>query len=268
MPYDALNIGNHELYKSETIQALSNEMIPHWNGSYLTTNVMVAASGKPLGHRMVELKGEFGSKVLVFGFMYNQPDASDAVAIQDPGEVVQQQWFIQAINATDADLLVVLAHMDLKDPLVSVILKGIRAIRPHLPVQFLTGHSHTRGAELLDSRAFNLEAGCYADTVGLVSINLPAGTTQPAGFQHHFIDMNKAELMKTTNTSSTTFPTTAGRIVSSSIACAREALGLSQVLGVVPRNYSGQAGACLRAAVLCDFVTTSVSDQPMYCRFG
>jgi 2',3'-cyclic-nucleotide 2'-phosphodiesterase (5'-nucleotidase family) len=243
MPYDALNIGNHELYKSETIEALKTDMIPHWNGSYLTSNVMDASSGDPLGHQMVELRGKFGSKVLVFGFMYNMEDHTDVVTIQDAHTVVKQQWFVNAVNSTDADALVVLAHMDLKDPLVRVILNGIRFIKPHIPVQFLTGHSHTRGSELIDSYTFNLEAGCYADTAGMITIDIdPHSASKKPTFGHYFIDMNIAELIEVTNTSSASFETNAGKSVSASIGAAREALGLSEVLGLVPRNYSGHAG--------------------------
>jgi 2',3'-cyclic-nucleotide 2'-phosphodiesterase (5'-nucleotidase family) len=208
---------------------------------------------------MVELKGEFGRKILAFGFLYNMDDHTDIVAVEDAHLVVKQQWFVDAVNTTDADALVVLAHMDLKHPLVRVILAGIRAIKPSIPVQFLTGHSHTRGTEQLDSMAFNMEAGCYADTAGLVALTLPSDHLP--SFDHRFIDMHLDELVALTNISSASaFVTAAGKSVSASILSAREALGLNRVLGVVPRNYSGHAGlddaSSLWALYLSDVLPT------------
>jgi hypothetical protein len=93
----------------------------------------------------------------------------------------------------------------------------------------------------------------YGDTVGLVTISLggkaTAGDSGGGGggsapiFGHAFIDMNLAELVQATHSSSVAaFETPAGDAVSASILTARSALGLTEVLGAVPRNYSGHAG--------------------------
>lgn len=48
-----------------------------------------------------------------------------------------------------AQAAVVLAHMDLTDPLVFVILSEIRSIKGNaFPVIFITGHTHTRGMNI------------------------------------------------------------------------------------------------------------------------
>jgi hypothetical protein len=64
--------------------------------------------------------------------------------------------------------------MDLTDPVVQVILNGIRSkavdIDPRLatiPIQFLTGHTHYRGWNKVDEHSSSFEAGHYLDTLGL-----------------------------------------------------------------------------------------------------
>jgi hypothetical protein len=58
---------------------------------------------------------------------------------------VAEPWFAEAMSAAaDVGAVVVLAHMDIKDPLKDVILAAIRGAMPHKPVQFLSGHSHYR----------------------------------------------------------------------------------------------------------------------------
>jgi 2',3'-cyclic-nucleotide 2'-phosphodiesterase (5'-nucleotidase family) len=46
VPYDAITIGNHELYHSETVRALRDSgFIAGWHGRYLTANVLDASTG-------------------------------------------------------------------------------------------------------------------------------------------------------------------------------------------------------------------------------
>ncbi len=49
MPYDAITIGNHELYHSETVLALRDSgFVAAWRGRYLTGNVLDASTGSVL----------------------------------------------------------------------------------------------------------------------------------------------------------------------------------------------------------------------------
>ena len=119
-----------------------------------------------------------------------------------------------ACCAACAQAAVVLAHMDLTDPLVFVILSEIRSIKGNaFPVIFITGHTHTRGMNIhkvscicrdstvshiltmqythswthmhtgyiqLDAHAVSLEGGHYLDTIGFVSL------TNGSVFQHRY----------------------------------------------------------------------------------
>ena len=52
MPFDAINVGNHELYHNETIYLMQRSgFIEHWNGNYLSSNTLDATTGEPLGNR-------------------------------------------------------------------------------------------------------------------------------------------------------------------------------------------------------------------------
>ena len=115
------------------------------------------------------------------GWLYNMPDHCVAVKVTPVADALQQPWFAEAMrHAARVDALVVLAHMDLADPLVSVLLKAIRReVGPDVPVQFLTGHSHISAWNRLDARASSFEAGHYGDTVGFAAFRGVLDTVTP-----------------------------------------------------------------------------------------
>ncbi len=46
MPYDAITIGNHELYHNETVGTMRDSgFVESWQGRYLTANVLDASTG-------------------------------------------------------------------------------------------------------------------------------------------------------------------------------------------------------------------------------
>lgn len=172
MPWDALNVGNHELYRSDVIHEFMRPggFVESWGDRYISSNVLYTQRQSPLGVRFKYLKGE-NSTLLTFGFLYNMLDASPAVTVETIESVVEEQWFIEAVGASNLyDAILVMAHMDVKDALVSVVLDKIRSIVGSLiPVQFLTGHTHYRGINTLDEASESFEAGRFLDTIGFVS---------------------------------------------------------------------------------------------------
>lgn len=172
--------------KKETIQyLLDSGFIDHWNGTYLTSNTILSQTHQPLGDRYTYLHGTYtNTTVLTFGFLYNFVGNCPLTIVEHVQDVVQQDWFQQVLlggrttlqkNDTNItyekyDAIMVLAHMDCSDPLVSVIHDAIRAVvGPAMPVQFITGHSHRRKYSILDDYATSFEAGRYLDTIGFVS---------------------------------------------------------------------------------------------------
>ena len=95
-----------------------------WRGRYLTSNIVDAKTGLPVGSRYANLTGDFGTKLLVFGFLYDMPDHCPAVQVQKVETVVASRWFRAALAGPGAvaDAVVVLAHMDADDPVSPPIL--------------------------------------------------------------------------------------------------------------------------------------------------
>ena len=249
VPYDALNCGNHELYQRGNgknndcpISGLQlNGFIDHWDGRYLTSNIVSPDSLLPVGSRYARLTGHFGTELLVFGFFYNMEDHCPAVAVQKVETTVQAPWFVEALKQASAvDAVVVLAHMDADDPLVRVIHSAIRAVvGPRKPVQFLTGHSHQRKFSRLDGFATSFEAGCKLDTVGFISFPSVTPLDMPEiAFNYANIDGNTASFAQSLNLSTSQVPaTSAGEALSAEMAKTRAALRLDSVIGHASQEY-------------------------------
>ena len=243
MPYDALNLGNHELYHNATVTdgLVGSGFIRHWNGTYLSSNTLLASTDRPLGARYKLLRGAHGSRILVFGFLYNMRDACSAVRVVHVQEAVREAWFAEAMaHASSVDAIVVMAHMHCSDPLVPVLLDAIRhstaSNASRVPVLFLTGHSHVRCELMLEKRAASFEAGHYGDTLGFASIGYRATGEPPFAFQ--FLEMNEALLAAAAGMpSAAAMQTPEGRAVDAEIARARALLGVSARIGCASLHY-------------------------------
>jgi 2',3'-cyclic-nucleotide 2'-phosphodiesterase (5'-nucleotidase family) len=269
MPWDAVNCGNHELYEESIVEYMTRPggYVDWWGDRYLTANVMKARPQKeeeeeegskeeggsssdgdiigdedlePLGRRYKILEGK-KSNLLVFGFLYNLPNPCDLIHIQNVEDVVQQQWFLDALNKVEEyDAILILAHMDLVDPLVTVILQAIRdQVGPGVPVQFVTGHTHYRGYDQLDPMSMSVEAGRYLDTVGFVSFPTAQSAALEEGrFEFSFLDANRHTLKTTLHIEDDDYLyTKEGSELTEFIAQTREKKGLLEEVGCAPRDY-------------------------------
>eukprot|EP00537_Pseudo-nitzschia_pungens_P000999 CAMPEP_0172360748 /NCGR_PEP_ID=MMETSP1060-20121228/4723_1 /TAXON_ID=37318 /ORGANISM="Pseudo-nitzschia pungens, Strain cf. cingulata" /LENGTH=847 /DNA_ID=CAMNT_0013082823 /DNA_START=543 /DNA_END=3086 /DNA_ORIENTATION=+ len=291
MPYDAVNVGNHELYSKKNIDAMTRAggYVDWWGDRYLTSNIHAVDHNNnnknsnnnnkdnnknsnnnnsnnnnsnnknsnnnnnnnnklapALGNRYKILHGSNGgSRLLAFGFLYDMPDyAPDAgIWIEDVESVIEQEWFRQALTEERYDAILVLAHMDLVDPLVETIRAGIRMfIGDGTPVVFVTGHTHYRGVKQLDDLTMTVEAGRYLDTVGFVSFPRKESIrTEHAAslFKHAFVDANRRVLFEETLGFSRAEDgdTPNGRDLSVFIDRTRDKLGLSKEIGCAPQSY-------------------------------
>jgi 2',3'-cyclic-nucleotide 2'-phosphodiesterase (5'-nucleotidase family) len=253
MPWDALNVGNHELYFDDTVRYLQDSgFIQHWNGTYLSSNTLLNSTRQPLtGHRHTFLHGtsmdSTPTTILTFGFLYNFKGNCASTIVEQVEEVVQQSWFVEILSSPPEtyESIVVLAHMDCVDPLVTVILRAIRrhVQDPTLPVLFVTGHSHRRAFARLDDHAASLEAGRFLDTIGWMSFSLPRQHNESTVFDYRYLDANQQTLYETLGVSSTKdFATPQGRALTRQIHDTQRQLGLHQVLGCTSRTYSLEEG--------------------------
>lgn len=235
MPFDALTTGNHELYQGTTTRYLfhSSGFLQHWNGTYLTSNVLNSTTLEHIGEKFTFLKGRFGTTVLCFGFLYDMRDADHSVIVRTVADVVAENWFREVLEGSEGpyDGILILGHMDLQDPSVYTLLNSMRGIiAKDVPIQFLTGHTHYRGWAKLDDWAASFEAGHYLDTIGFCSFSRDLNR-----FSYEYIDANVPTLAAVLGMSD--FQTTAGRYLSSVIKAAQATLGLNQVYGCAPKTY-------------------------------
>ena len=119
MPWDALNVGNHELYFDETVRHIvQSGFIDHWNGTYLSSNTDLFLPSapastswsssrkkkklkqKPLtGHRYTYLYGpNTNTTILTFGFLYNFDGHCPSTNVTHVEEVLEEDWFIDVLT--------------------------------------------------------------------------------------------------------------------------------------------------------------------------
>jgi 2',3'-cyclic-nucleotide 2'-phosphodiesterase (5'-nucleotidase family) len=201
MPWDAVNVGNHDIYKNETVAFITRPggLVEWFGDRYLTSNVVHADTGKPIGQRYRYLRGKHAT-VLTFGFLYNLNVGSPLARVERVEDAVRTEWFLEALRADDYDAILVLVHMGVEDPAVKDILMAIRkATSPTMPVQVITGHTHYRRYDVLDDWSTAFEAGRYLDTVGFVSFRMnqtAENGTSSNLFHHEFLDAKVETLQK------------------------------------------------------------------------
>jgi 2',3'-cyclic-nucleotide 2'-phosphodiesterase (5'-nucleotidase family) len=242
MPWDALNIGNHELYKSEVIEYMTRPggFVEWWGDKYLSSNIIHTNSQKPIGNPYKLLHGK-NSTVLTFGFLFNMKDNDQIVTVKEVESVVKEEWFKHALRGEKYDAILVMAHMDVEDPLVEVILAAIRLeAGSKVPVQFVTGHTHHRGFYNPDDTSASFEAGRFLDTVGFCSFPNRATVEASGGnvtslFKYEYLDAN-VDLLKDT-LGVTELETDNGVALSTFISKVQEDMGLEEVISCVENTY-------------------------------
>ncbi|GFH50125.1 hypothetical protein CTEN210_06601 [Chaetoceros tenuissimus] len=221
MPFDAITVGNHELYKNSTIEFITKDdgFINFWKGRYLSSNVYLTDTNEPLGSKYLFLQGRYSKRtILFFGFLYNMQDHCKSTEVKEVQTVVNEPWFENVLGGGDGsyDAIVCLSHMDANDELLSIILHKIRTIAgSSMPVQFITGHSHQRKFNQIDPFSCSFEPGKYLDTLGFT-----------------LIGMNRADLLKTRS----------GQDLTNLIGKTESELGLNERVGCAPQTYNLTAG--------------------------
>eukprot|EP01052_Picozoa_sp_SAG31_P031692 SAG31_NODE_3386_length_4331_cov_2.421786_3_plen_162_part_00 len=129
IPFDAITVGNHELYEDSTVENLvKSGFIEHWGERYLSSNQRYA-DGSPIGSLYTVLNGVHGAKMLAFGFLYNFDGSGHSTIVARVEEVVKEPWFTEALlSNANVDAIAVLAHMDYRDEAVEVLRIAVRAV--------------------------------------------------------------------------------------------------------------------------------------------
>ena len=256
MPFDILNLGNHELYYNETIQWMVNHFIPHLQSagrSYLTSNTFYYFNQtsedrsrttqrqpqllQPIGSQYTYLHApNSGKTLLAFGFVFNFESNCELTVVQRVQETVQERWFQRVLNKGGYDAILCMAHMNVTDPLVTVLKNSFRqVVGKEMPIVFVTGHTHIRAYEQLDDNTVSIESGRYLDTLGFLSFSVERNSTTSFPFQHQFIDTNLQVMSDILGMSN--FATTKGLSLTDRIHETQDELGLLKTVGCTPQEY-------------------------------
>ena len=239
------NLAFEPVYKSRVVQEIRRPggFIDFWGDHHLASNIVMTESGNPLSSRFLVLEG-INSKVLVFGFIYHLENPAPEVTVQDPADVVEETWFIDALRDTPHSAVLIMAHMGTDDQAIQPILDAVRHWDgDHMPVQFVAGHTHFRRWSQLDSFASAVEAGRYLDTVGFISfpnadtiVRTERQEDAQGLFRHEFVDASVAMMKDYLNTEDD-FSTADGKALTEFILQTKIELGLDKIVGCSSIDY-------------------------------
>ena len=222
-------------------QDVYEHFVPHWGDRYLTSNVHITLPGttqsRPIGHRYTRFTTKNQRLTIqAYGVLFDFQLGAPGITVQDPKAMVKEAWFQASLRASsDVDAFVIAGHM----PVTGydgwdAIHEAIRSVWPTTPILMLGGHTHVRDCRMLDSHAMALESGRYLETVGWMSVSNVSVPT----FSRRYIDANPrnyafhAGLVHAGHLS-----TPRGRFVRATMDAMARAWNLTDVYGIVPRDY-------------------------------
>jgi 2',3'-cyclic-nucleotide 2'-phosphodiesterase (5'-nucleotidase family) len=168
LDYDLLTIGNHELYVTEIAYETFSNFSKVYGDRYLTSNVQiinpVTKQYEYIGSKYRYFTTEQGLRIMAFGVLFDFTGNSNVSKVIKAASLVQEQWFLEAVNFTKPiDLFVVIGHNPVRTSVSSstfgTLFKTIRKMRPDVPIQAFGGHTHIRDFVVYDNSATGLESG-------------------------------------------------------------------------------------------------------------
>ncbi|KAF9113236.1 hypothetical protein BGX27_001983 [Mortierella sp. AM989] len=248
--YDALAIGNHELYLPEIALDTYKNFAPSWGKKYLTSNTYIkdpqTNKTVPIGKLYNKFRMKFGTRVMSYGFLYNFFGAANNTIVERANVTVTLPWFQNSLKE-EVDVYLVVGHVPVRWAEAQAVVKAIRAVHPSKPILLFGGHLHTRDFKVYDSRAYGLSAGRFMETLGWMSVSgihdracrIEANCVgKNLTVSRRYLDTN-VHTYKTHSLSHPRqkFDTWKGRQITKEVTDARKALGLSTVLGCAPQDY-------------------------------
>jgi hypothetical protein len=248
IPWDGINLGNHEGMYSAVLHDMKESLLPALPGAYVTSNVIWKESSEPYGERYQLLKGG-NSTVLLFGFVKEGHSFSELIDVTPIADAVQQDWFFQALTQTTYDAIVVMAHMDNDDPHLDVIYDNIRPkIDSKMPIQFITGHTFERRYKQpnrKDVYHYRMQPGGLFDTIGWANMPSlattwahPQTSVQEKIWKAEFLNTNKQVLHDRLGLDENEpLRTPEGEQLSAMIQSTQKKLGLDQVVACPGNDF-------------------------------
>ena len=105
-----------------------------------------------------------GLRIMAFGVLFDFTGNSNVSKVIPAKTMVQQQWFLDAVNYPQPiDLFLVIGHNPIRTTVSSstfgLLHSTIRALRPGVPFQSFGGHTHVRDFTVYDESSTGLESG-------------------------------------------------------------------------------------------------------------
>ena len=243
--------GNHELYLSNSSDNEYYHTVPNFKQSYIASNLDIynpkTGELEPLAPRFRKFTTKNqGIRIVSFGFLFNFHGNANNTVVQPVQETVKEQWFQDAIRTKDIDLFLVAGHVPVKNSQeYDLIYDSIRKVNWDIPIVFFGGHTHIRDYRKWEPKAQGIESGRYMETLGFMSMSgLSTGkenSVSPARsapkYERLYIDNNLFSLRHHSGTNESTFPTEAGKNVSTAITYARKEMNLDHAFGCAPQDF-------------------------------
>ncbi|KAG0209374.1 hypothetical protein BGX28_010362 [Mortierella sp. GBA30] len=269
--YDALAIGNHELYLPEIAEDTYRKFARKWGKKYLTSNTFIrdAHTNKtvPIGKLYNKFRMKFGTRVMSYGFLYNFAGAANNTVIERSNVTVTLPWFQKSLKE-EVDMYLIVGHVPVRWNEAKVVINAIRAVHPSKPILLFGGHLHIRDFTAYDARAYGLSAGRFMETIGWMSVSgihdrhchVEANCVgKNLTVSRRYLDTN----LHTYKTHSLAHPkqkfdTWRGRKISKEITKQRKALGISTKIGCAPQDYYLNRYPYTDSRSLLDLVTKEI----------
>eukprot|EP00003_Mantamonas_plastica_P029426 TRINITY_DN6966_c0_g1_i3.p1 TRINITY_DN6966_c0_g1~~TRINITY_DN6966_c0_g1_i3.p1 ORF type:complete len:555 (+),score=155.56 TRINITY_DN6966_c0_g1_i3:86-1666(+) len=238
--YDGMTIGNHDIGHPETVELMQqkNGFIDAMKGKYLTSNAFDKKTQDPLGNFYRVIDSAQGHRILVLGFIFNFDQNANNTVIVNPVDSVKQDWFKEAMNVENVDVIVTLNHIDpqgQKDQLEATY-NAIRAVHADKPLILLSGHRHVLYFEQYDDQAFTLESGKYMQHYGWIEFTL-SSEGKMEGMTHQWFDTNLQNYLTLADVSEDNFETPLGQSIRKQMSQMYQALDLGKVYGCSPQTF-------------------------------
>ncbi|KAF8581789.1 hypothetical protein K439DRAFT_1352955 [Ramaria rubella] len=249
LPYDVLAIGNHELYKYEVAHDVHKHFATKWNGRYLTSNVNVTVQNQtghsvsvPLGHRFAKFKTKLGRSVTALGIIFDFSFRSaENTTVQSPMEMVEEDWFKEAISE-EPDFFLLVGHMPVNKDKWPDVFNAIRTVHRQTPILIFGGHAHIRDCVQFDGRSMAMASGRYMETIGASSFSLcvkldEKSNTGDLNFHRRYLDANPVTYSYHTGKTGGEFHTPKGREITAGVQTISDRFNLSYQFGTSPDDY-------------------------------
>ncbi|KAJ7728959.1 Metallo-dependent phosphatase-like protein [Mycena maculata] len=243
LPYDLLTIGNHELYiYNNTLDTLEN-VVSHFPGRYLSSNVNITINGTsaPVGDRFAKFKTRKGRSVTSLGVLYDFTGNDVGTTVQFVADMVKEEWFAEAIKE-EPDLFLLAGHMPIAEDNWPAVYNAVRAVHPLTPIIILGGHSHVRNCLQYDGRSISLESGRYMETVGWMSADLPPPNSGDSKhnitFSRRYLDPNRVTYEYHTGQGNFSFDTPWGQSITKGLEQLAVNFDLSFEYGIAPHDFT------------------------------